>query len=115
MPLSLDDAELLADMRAAAMAAQAFVSGLTLQAYVSSELHSSAVERKLIVIGEAAGFVSSDLQRRHSHVHWDLITGLRHKPVHDYTDIDGNRIWLVVAEDLPGLLKDIDLIVSSET
>ena len=101
-------------MRSATVAAQAFVSDLTLQMYLASDLHASAVERKLIVIGEAAGDLSSDLLRRYSQVRWDLITGIRHKLVHEYFEIDGRRIWQTVTEDLPDLLKNIDLIVASE-
>ena len=114
MPLSLGDSYLLTYMRSAAIAAQEFVRDLTLQMYLASDLHSSAVERKLIVIGEAAGFVSNDIQRRYSHIPWSLITGLRHKLVHDYAEIDSSRIWLYVDEDLPVLVKDIDLIVEAE-
>ena len=68
----------------------------------------------MIVIGEAAGGLSSDLLRRYSQVRWDLVTGVRHKLVHDYYEIDGHRIWQIVAEDLPDLLKEIDLIVDGE-
>jgi uncharacterized protein with HEPN domain len=115
MPLSDVDSRLLAYMTAAAIAAQAFVKELAIENYLASDLHSSAVERKLIIVGEAAGYISSEVQRRYPHVRWDRITGLRHKLVHDYYDIDGNRIWQTVAEDLPALLKDIDLIVLNET
>jgi len=115
MPLNPIDALLLADMRAAALAAQSFVREMALQTFLSSDLHSSAVERKLTVIGEAAGLVSSDIQRRYSHIEWGPIAGLRNKLVHDYFEVDSVLIWQFVMEDLPVLLKDIELIVASET
>ena len=114
MPLNSNDSELLRYMRSATIAAQSFVNDLTLQMYLASDLHASAVERKLIVIGEAAGELSSDLIRRYSRVRWDLITGVRHKLVHDYYEIDSRRIWQIVTEDLPDLLNNIDFIVASE-
>ena len=114
MPLSPIDAVLLDDMRAAALAAQDFVAGLNLDSYQASELHSSAVERKLIVIGEAAGSVSDQIRRRYTHAQWDLITDFRNKLVHDYFDVDHERVWLILDEDLPALLKDIELIVANE-
>jgi uncharacterized protein with HEPN domain len=94
MPLSVVDAELLEDMRSAAVAARSFVEGLTLSSYVASDLHASAVERKLIVIGEAAASVSHEVQRRYASIQWDRIMGLRHKLVHEYFDVDSDLSML---------------------
>ena len=52
------DAALLLDMALAAEDALSFVAGLDESAFLASDLHQSAVTRKLEVIGEAAGRVS---------------------------------------------------------
>jgi uncharacterized protein with HEPN domain len=115
MPLSPLDAVLLDDMRGAALAAQNFVSGLDLDSYRISDLYSSAVERKLIVIGEAAGSVSDEIRRRYSDAQWGDITDFRNKLVHDYFDVDHERVWLILDQDLPALLQVIDLIFADES
>jgi uncharacterized protein with HEPN domain len=53
------DAALLLDIMLAAEDALSFVAGLDERAFLASGLHQSAVIRKLEVMGEAAGKVST--------------------------------------------------------
>jgi uncharacterized protein with HEPN domain len=52
------DAALLLDMALAAEDALSFVADLDERAFLASDLHQSAVSRKLEIMGEAAGKVS---------------------------------------------------------
>ena len=58
------DEALLLDMALAAEDALSFVADLDERAFLASDLHQSAVIRKLEVIGEAAGRVSNPFGRR---------------------------------------------------
>jgi uncharacterized protein with HEPN domain len=71
----------------AAEDALSFVAGLDEQAFGASDLHQSAVIRKLEVIGEAAGKVSKSFCAAHPEIPWQDITGMRHRLIHDYSEI----------------------------
>ena len=114
MPLSPSDESRLEHMRQAAADALNFLTGLTRESFLNSDLHVSAVERKLVTIGEAASYVSRGLTVKYPKVQWGLITGMRHKLVHDYWNIERGRVWLAAESDLPVLLQDIDLIAAAE-
>src|SRR5690349_19711592 len=103
MPLSASDERRLSHMRQAAIEALSFLAGLTHEAFRASDLHISAVERKLIILGEAASNLTNELTDRYPKVSWALITGMRHKLVHDYWNIDRERVWLTADSDLTEL------------
>lgn len=84
--------------------ALAFVAGLDERAFVASNLHQSAVIRKLEVIGEAAGRVSKSFCAAHADIPWREITGLRHPLIHGYGDVRLDIVWRVTTERLPGLI-----------
>ena len=58
----------------------------------------------MIIIGEAARHLSSELRNRHPQVPWQDIIGVRDKLIHDYFGVDVWMVWLVARDDLP-LLK----------
>lgn len=98
------DAALLLDIMLAAEAALSFVAGLDERAFLASDLHQSAVIRKLEIMGEAAGKVSTAFCAAHPEIPWKQMTGLRHRLIHDYGDVRLDILWRVVGETLPGLI-----------
>jgi uncharacterized protein with HEPN domain len=56
------------------------------------------------VIGKAAGRVSQAKQRANPRIPWSRITGMRHRIVHDYMNIDVDVLWEVVTRSLPELI-----------
>jgi uncharacterized protein with HEPN domain len=60
------------------------------------------------VIGEAARRVSPTGQTAHPEIPWREITGMRHKIVHDYLDVDEDIVWEVVTRDLPSLITILE-------
>ena len=98
------DAALLLDMKLVAEDALAFVAGLDEQAFLASNLHQSAVIRKLEVLGEAAGRVSKQFRAAHPDLPWREMTGLRHRLIHGYGDVRLDIVWSVTIKKLPGLI-----------
>ena len=98
------DPALLLDMVIAAEDALSFVAGLDERAFLASNLHQSAVIRKLEVIGEAAGRVSKSFCAAHADIPWREMTGLRHRLIHGYGDVRLDIVWRVATEMLPGLI-----------
>jgi uncharacterized protein with HEPN domain len=68
-----------------------------------------AIERNLMILGEAAAQVPKEIQERYSQVPWPDVIGLRHRIVHDYFGLDYIIVWDVVDNDMkelkPYLLK----------
>jgi uncharacterized protein with HEPN domain len=52
-----------------------------------------AVERQLLVIGEAANRVSAEFQETHPEIPWRQMIGLRNVLAYEYGEIKGDRIW----------------------
>jgi uncharacterized protein with HEPN domain len=53
----------------------------------------NALIRELEILGEAAGKLSAGFVNRHAdEVPWKEVTGLRHKLVHDYFEVDLDRV-----------------------
>jgi uncharacterized protein with HEPN domain len=108
-----DDAYLL-DMLIAARDALSFVHGLSRQQFSSSRIHQQAVAKALETIGEAAGKVSERTRSAHPEFPWREIVGMRHRLVHDYFEIDLEKVWETVQHDLPPLISILEPLVPPE-
>jgi uncharacterized protein with HEPN domain len=108
-----DDACLL-DMLIAARDALSFVHGLSRQQFASSRIHQQAVTKALETIGEAAGRVSEPTRAAHPEFPWREIMGMRHRLVHDYFEIDLDKVWETVQNDLPPLIAKLEPLVPPE-
>jgi uncharacterized protein with HEPN domain len=108
------DAALLLDMALAAEDALSFIARLDERAFLASNLHQSAVIRKLEVISEAAGRVSKSFCAAHPEIPWRQMTGLRHRLIHGYGDVRLDIVWRVVRETLPGLIAILHPLIPPE-
>lgn len=66
------------------------------------DLHDIA-ERGISVVGEAACKVSEPFRETHPEIPWTEVTGIRHKIVHDYFEVNYTILWSVIREELPAL------------
>jgi uncharacterized protein with HEPN domain len=87
-----------------------FLLDMLLAAQDSQELAASAVE----LIGEAARRVSEQTRASNPGIDWVAIVGLRHRIVHDYRNIDLDRLWKIVRDDVPALVAELERIVPPE-
>lgn len=76
-------------------------------AFFANAIYQDAVMRNLEIIGEAAKRISPEL-RDTLKLPWRQIAGLRDVLIHDYPNLDLERIWLVASRDVPQLLHAID-------
>jgi len=56
------------------------------------------------IIGEAASRVSAETQATIRGLAWRDIIAMRHRLIHAYYDVDHDRVWDTVEQDLPGLV-----------
>ena len=62
-------------------------------------------------IGEQVYALSNEYKDDHNDIPWSMISGLRHRLVHDYDGTNWNIIADVVFEELPILLKQLTALI----
>ena len=63
-----------------------------------------------MVVGEAARQLEErdpEFSKRHPHLPWKQMRGMRNRIVHDYTDINVKAVWDTVKIDFPELDKQV--------
>jgi len=78
------------------------------EAFFADAVYQDAVMRNLEIIGEAAKRVSPELRARLADQPWRQIAGFRDVLIHDYPNLDLERVWLVASRDVPELLRAIE-------
>jgi uncharacterized protein with HEPN domain len=101
------DPALLLDMLLAAEDALRFVAGMDEAAFRASDLHQSAVIRKLEIIGEAATRVSSTFRAAHPNLPWRAVIGMRNRLIHGYDEVRLEQVWAVLHHHLPSLIATL--------
>lgn len=85
------------------------------------ERASLDVDRKLVlalmksieIIGEAAAKITKECQEDLPQIPWPNIIGMRNRLIHAYFDVNLEILWKTVTEDLPGLIDELEKILSS--
>lgn len=108
------DQAYLLDMQLAAADALGFAAGLDQTGFEASELHQSAILRKLEIIGEAAGQVSREFQATHPEIPWSAMISLRNRLIHGYRVVQLDIVWRVVGQDLPALIEALRPLIPAE-
>jgi uncharacterized protein with HEPN domain len=100
----------------AAMERLAELTGrISRDAFDSDWVLQDAVMRELEILGEAAGRVSPSFTRAHPEIPWKQVTGIRHKLIHDYFEVDLEVVWETATVNVPGILPMVRAAVSSLT
>ncbi len=109
-----DDGIYLGHMLDTARKATKRVAGKSRADYDADEDLRIVVAHLVQTIGEAASRVSAVCREAHPEVPWRQITGVRHRIVHDYMDVDYDVLWEVATRDLPRLIAQLERIVPDE-
>ena len=111
--MSRDDAYLV-DILESSRAALDYMRGKTWDEFSKDAILQDAVVRRLEIIGEAAGKVSSATQKKYASLPWQAMKGTRNRVIHEYDSIELDIIWDIVQKDSPLLVNELQKIVSSE-
>lgn len=109
------DLSSLLDIREAIKRALSFTSGLDYEQFVRDERTMWAIYSQVVLIGEAANRVSGEFQQQHSHIPWKQMVSMRHRLVHGYDEVNWERVWITIGDDLPKLKAAIDPLIPNET
>ena len=67
----------------------------------------------LMVLGEAANNITREFAAKNPDVDWKGLSGVRHKIVHDYADIDYDTIWDILQNDIPDQYKKVAALATT--
>ena len=108
------DEPLLLDMMTPAVQAVGFTNGVDEAQFRTSALHQNAVIRSLEVIGEAATRISPELRQAHPEIPWRDIIGMRHRLIHNYTNVSLDVVWDVLCNRLPQLIAALRPLITPD-
>jgi uncharacterized protein with HEPN domain len=77
----------------------------------NNRLLNLALTRLLEIIGEAANRVPESVQEKYPELPWLQMIGLRNRLIHGYDQMDFDILWIIVKQDLPGLVSQLEKIL----
>ena len=107
------DAALIWDMVNAAEDIISFTKGIKFFDFEKDKKIRYAVERQMMVIGEAANHVSDKMKLENSDIEWSKIVGMRNILAHEYGEVLTSRVWITAQNNIPELLKRLKDILKS--
>lgn len=102
----LDDKQLslLRDMLDSARSIRTYLTGVSHQAFMANPEKQDAVLRRMEIIGEAAGRLSSQTQAAFPHLPFRSMKSMRNVIIHNYGEVDIEQVWKTVSVDLDELI-----------
>lgn len=77
-----------------------FTKGMEFDQFLADDRTRMAVERCLLIIGEAARKLGSEAEARCPEIPWGQVRGMGNWLRHDYDRVDYAAIWETITEDL---------------
>ena len=93
----------------------AYTDGMDLAAFLSDEQTYDATLHNILLIGEAASNIPTNVRDAHLAIPWHAIIGTRNRIVHGYTSISDSVIWSIIEDAIPKLVPDLRAILDSGT
>ncbi len=109
-----DDRVYLQDILDAILRIEAYLQGISYEAFCEDVQRQDATVRRLEIIGEASRRLTEEFRSQHSEVPWQDVIGMRHKIAHDYFEVDLKIVWDTVKADLPPLKAQVAAILIKE-
>jgi uncharacterized protein with HEPN domain len=66
------------------------------------------------IMGEAASKVTQESRDSHPEIPWLNIIGMKNRLIHVYFDIDLDRVWNTITDDLPPVIAVLERIIQEE-
>ena len=86
---------------------------ITRDTFVEGNDAAETILYNLTILGEAANNVSREYCAAHPEVDFKDMAGLRHRLIHDYANIDMDRIWFILLTDVPLWRETVDALYST--
>jgi uncharacterized protein with HEPN domain len=92
----------------AAREALAFAQGRSRADLDGDRMLVLALVKSIEIVGEAASKVSPAARSAVPGLPWSSIVGMRNRLIHAYFDIDLDRVWDTITDDLPPLITELE-------
>lgn len=107
-----DDLIRVRHMLDAAQEAVSFARGRSRKDLDHDRMLMLSIVKSVELIGEAASRVSEEGREKHSEIPWADIIAMRNRLIHAYFDIDLDRVWDTVTDDLPPLIAALQQVIA---
>jgi uncharacterized protein with HEPN domain len=98
----------------AAKEAMSFITGRQRGDLDMNRMLVLSLVKSIEIMGEAASKVTKETRDSHPEVPWLNIIGMRNRLIHVYFDIDLDRVWDTITDDLPPVIATLEEIVQKE-
>ncbi len=112
--MSKDQLRYLKDIKKAILSIESFVEGMNFEEFNNDDKTTSAVIRKLEIIGEATKSISNTIRDKYSQIPWKEMAGMRDRLIHGYSEVDFNLVWETIQRKLTELKLEIQKILDEE-
>ena len=70
-----------------------------------------SIVKSVEIIGEAASKVTQETRQTYTELPWANIIAMRNRLIHVYFDVDLDRVWDTVTDDLPPLIASLETVI----
>jgi len=90
-----------------------FMGKMSFAKFKAEDKTSSAIIRKLEIIGEATKQIPEEIRQKYSQIPWKEMAGMRDRLIHFYMGVDYKLVWRTIRKRIPavkiliqGMLED---------
>lgn len=87
-------------------------NSITKETLLNNQFFQWAVTTPLYNIGEQVYNLSPEFKAQYPNISWSLVSGLRHRLVHDYEGINWSIIVEVIFDNMDDFIKQIKTVLS---
>jgi len=109
-----DDSIRIRHMLDAVREAISFAKNRTRKDLDNDRMLSLSIVKSIEIIGEAASKVTDETKNECSEIPWANIIAMRNRLIYAYFDIDLDRVWDTIVDDIPSLIDTLEKLISSE-
>jgi uncharacterized protein with HEPN domain len=80
----------------------------------SDRMLTLSIIKSVEILGEAASKVTKEGREGYGQIPWSDIVAMRNRLIHVYFDIDLDRVWDTISEDLPPLIAALEAVLAGE-
>lgn len=77
----------------------------------ATDVSRLAIERLLSIIGEAVRGLSPAFRAAHSEIPWSAIIAERNILIHNYRDVEEEKVWRIALDSVPRLVEELAPLV----
>ncbi len=97
----------LKDILTAMNTIEDFTEGMNFEEFTKDDKTSSAVIRKLEIIGEATKNIPEYVRQKYPQISWKKMAGMRDVLIHFYFGVDYKLVWQAIKYDIPSIKPTI--------